>query len=585
MPSFGTLLSLSTLALLIAVVYQNPEPLIRPITGSIAFKIIQQLFEHTHCYVTVKTNSVDLPYAECFSVANGKFKRVFLDETSYDVVKDLRKGHVLPGLWDGHGHLMQLGELMDSVNLFGAGSMDEVQKRLVQYKALRQEAGTSEQWLRGVGWDQANFEGKWPVAKDLEINDKFKDLYVMLDRVDVHCIWVSDKVLSLLPNPTPEVPGGEIPADGVLCDNAIDLVMKYYPKPSNERRTKFIREAMFELNKLGIVGIHDAGVYPAELVLYQELSKNESWTVRVNAMVECEARNTFCPDDVANISTPDGRLHVQSVKLFADGALGSWGSAMIEPYSDKSSSGSLLVDAETLTKLTHKWAKAGYQVNIHAIGDLANRLAIDAFEEALKVLCPDSTLRECQSKYRFRIEHAQIIHPDDQRRMHELGIIPSIQPTHATSDMSYAESRLGKQRIAEEAYRMRSLLRLNPVFGSDFPVEPANIFEGIYAAVTRRSPRTGLDAGGGTNGWYPSETVTLEDALDGFTINPAYAAFLEGKAGVIEAGAYADWIVLDEPIETLDMEALRKLTVKETWVGGEMVYRRTGPVPLPWIKN
>jgi len=259
---------------------------------------------------------------------------------------------------------------------------------------------------------------------------------------------------------------------------------------------------------------------------------------------------------------------------------------MIEPYSDKkSSSGSLLVNATTLTKLTHDWAKAGFQVNIHAIGDLANRLAIDAFEEALKILCPGSSLRECQSKYRFRIEHAQIIHPDDQRRLRELGIIPSIQPTHATSDMPYAETRLGKQRTQEEAYRMRSLLPLNPVFGSDFPVEPANIFEGIYAAITRRSPKTGLDTEGGTKGWYDSETVTLEDALDGFTINPAYAAFLEGKAGVIEAGAYADWIVLDEPIETLDMEALRKLTVKETWVGGVRVYRRTGPVPLPWTEK
>jgi predicted amidohydrolase YtcJ len=256
---------------------------------------------------------------------------------------------------------------------------------------------------------------------------------------------------------------------------------------------------------------------------------------------------------------------------------------MIEPYSDKpTSSGSLLVNATTLTKLTLDWAKAGYQVNIHAIGDLANRLAIDAFEEALTVLCPGSTLRECQSKYRFRIEHAQIIHPDDYRRIRQLGIIPSIQPTHATSDMHYAEARLGKTRMAEEGYLMRSLLPLNPVYGSDFPVEPVNPFQGIYAALTRRSPKTGLDAEGGTKGWHEDEAVILVDALEGFTINAAYAAFLEGKAGVIEEGAYADWIVLDEPIETLDMEALRKLTVKETWVGGKMVYSRTGPIPLPW---
>jgi len=143
----------------------------------------------------------------------------------------------------------------------------------------------------------------------------------MLDRVDVHCIWVSEKVLSLLPKPLPKVPGGEIPAKGVFCDNAMDIVMKYYPKPSKERRTRWVQDAMFELNKVGIVGIHDAGVFPSELKLYEELSVNDTWTVRVNAMAECETRNTFCPDDVPKISAPGGQLHMQSVKLFAGMAL------------------------------------------------------------------------------------------------------------------------------------------------------------------------------------------------------------------------------------------------------------------------
>lgn len=139
----------------------------------------------------------------------------------------------------------------------------------------------------------------------------------MLDRVDVHCIWVSEKVLSLLPETLPDIPGGEIPARGIFCDNAMDIVMQYYPKPSQARRTKWIHEAMFELNKHGIVGMHDAGVFPSELKLYEELAANDSWSVRVYAMVECDTRNTFCPGDVAKVSTPDGRLHVQSVKLFA----------------------------------------------------------------------------------------------------------------------------------------------------------------------------------------------------------------------------------------------------------------------------
>jgi predicted amidohydrolase YtcJ len=156
--------------------------------------------------------------------------------------------------------------------------------------------------------------------------------------------------------------------------------------------------------------------------------------------------------------------------------------------------------------------------------------------------------------------------------MLDLGIIASIQPTHATSDMGYAESRLGQQRTKDEAYRMRSLLPVRPVLGSDFPVEPASIFEGMYAAITRRSPHTGLDPNGGKTGWYPEERLTFEQALEGFTVNAAYGAFLEGKAGVIEAGAYADWIVLDEQLESLDPESLRKMTVRETWVGGKRVY-------------
>lgn len=250
---------------------------------------------------------------------------------------------------------------------------------------------------------------------------------------------------------------------------------------------------------------------------------------------------------------------------------------MIDPYSDKeSSTGSLLVNATSLSVLTQSWAAEGYQVNIHAIGDLANRLAIDAFEITLKLQCPEVTkLKECQQqRHRFRIEHAQIIHPDDQRRMFELGIVPSIQPTHATSDMGYAESRIGHQRTIEEAYRMRSLLPLSPILGSDFPVEPANVFEGIYAATTRRSPRTGLDPSGGKTGWYPEETLTVEDALKGFTINPAYGAFLENKAGIIQEGAWADWIVLEEPLENTKLEDIRQITVQETWVGGKLVYRR-----------
>lgn len=248
---------------------------------------------------------------------------------------------------------------------------------------------------------------------------------------------------------------------------------------------------------------------------------------------------------------------------------------MIDPYSDRPDmSGSLLVNASTLTQVTKAWSAAGYQINIHAIGDLANRYAIDAMEAALRDLCPGEDLAACQARHRFRIEHAQIIHPDDQARMRAIGIIPSIQPTHATSDMKYAEDRLGPERTAKEAYRMRSVLDLNPVLGSDFPVEPADPFQGMFAAITRRSPHTGLGVGGREDGWYTDEALSLDEALRGFTTGVAYGGFMEGKAGVIKAGAFADWVVLDEPLEAMDVDALRRVRVRETWVGGRLVYRR-----------
>lgn len=249
---------------------------------------------------------------------------------------------------------------------------------------------------------------------------------------------------------------------------------------------------------------------------------------------------------------------------------------MIEPYSDRpDTSGSLLVNKSTLINVAKSWATEGFQVNIHAIGDLANRYAVDALEDSLKALCPNAVhLEDCQESNRFRIEHAQIIHPDDQARIRSIGLIPSIQPTHATSDMKYAEERLGPERTSTEAYRMRSLLDLNPILGSDFPVEPPSPFQGIFAAVTRRSPHTGLGVGGSPDGWQINETLTVDQALRGFTLGVAYGGFMEGKAGLIKAGAFADWVVMDKPVETLDVDELRDLRVKETWVGGRLVYRR-----------
>ncbi|KAJ4408205.1 hypothetical protein N0V85_004276, partial [Neurospora sp. IMI 360204] len=466
----------------------------------------------TYCYTSILTSAGSSREADCFSISpDGKFTKVF--HSAEDVlvvgdndnnegggmggssaVVDMKEGHVIPGIWDGHGHLIAYGEFLHSVDLFGASSVEMVRERVRGYlKSVDGSVGSKENWARGVGWDQMVL-GEMPSAAMLESDPALKGKYIMLDRVDVHCTWVSQAILDLIPPESlPEdVPGGEIirePGMGVFCDNAMDIVTSLWPKPDAERKKTFLKSAMKELHKVGLVGMNDAGVTPTDLKVYEEASRNEDWwTLRVYAMIECGERNVFCPLEADSVKTQheDGMLTIRSVKLFADGALGSWGSAMIDPYSDKlSTRGSLLVNGSTLESLARSWSNAGYQVNIHAIGDLANRYAIDALEAALKDSCDLSngkTLKDCQNaSHRFRIEHSQIIHPTDQARIRDLGIIPSIQPTHATSDMAYAESRLGPERTRTEAYRMRSLihdLNVQPVLGSDFPVEPPNPFEG-----------------------------------------------------------------------------------------------------------
>ncbi|KAI1060056.1 hypothetical protein LB507_011411 [Fusarium sp. FIESC RH6] len=581
-------LILPLLVVAFAVAYRLQQPLAASENGNPV----------TYCYNSIRTHDPDQGEAQCFTVVDGVFTAVGssdADQTTID-------GYVIPGLWDGHGHLLQYGEFLHSVDLFGAQSLEEVRTRIKNYISENPGAGSKDSWVRGVGWDQ-EFFGRMPTAADIAQDPELSNVYIMLDRIDVHCTWVSQPVLDLLPADLPEVvPGGEIirdPGLGVFCDNAMDLVISIWPQPGRDFKARTIKTAMKKLNEFGLVGMHDAGSTPETLTMYNELSSSDDWTLRVYAMMECPQRNSYCPEEAVKFARDDDRFAVQSIKLFAeDGALGSWGSALLEPYSDHPwTSGSLLINASALTDVTQRWAADGYQVNIHAIGDLANRNAIDALEAALVQQClneataqgaspstPGQSSQEsqnsiearavCQSRHRFRIEHAQIIHPDDQKRILSLGIIPSIQPTHATSDMKYAQSRLGKDRTSSSAYRMRSLLPARPILGSDFPVEPPNPFQGIYAAVARRSPHTGRGTEESPDGWHTDEALSLDEAMWGFTGAPAYGAFLDGRAGVIREGALADWVVLDKPIESYSVEELRTLKVKETWVAGKRVYTR-----------
>ncbi|QUC23070.1 uncharacterized protein UV8b_07311 [Ustilaginoidea virens] len=580
---WGALLSVAT-AIVFAFVLNAHQGPSGPGSGDAA----------VYCYAGVRTLDRNRPAANCFSVANGVFTRVWRDAAiAHDDARssDARSndgehptqhdGHVIPGLWDGHGHLMAWGEFLHSVDLFDAQDLSEVRKRLASYLKDNPDAGKKDNWLRGAGWDQ-DLYGRMPTAGDLELDPALKGAHVMLDRNDGHCIWVSKAVLDMLPGNMTDVPGGQIirdPGPGVFCDAAMGPVTDLWPPATKKTRTTFVRDAMRDLNRVGLVGVHDASTPPAEVQLYSELADTDDWTVRVYGMLECSDQNQYCPGSATKIARDDGRFWVQSVKLFADGALGSWGSALLEPYADrKDKTGTLLINATALTDLAKLWAQAGFQVNVHAIGDRANRQVVDAFVAALRHVCPGATtdrgLRACQARRRFRIEHAQIVHPDDQARMHRVGLIPSLQPTHATDDMRFALARLGARRTRHSAYRMRSYLDLLPILGSDFPVEPPNPLHGIYAAVTRKSPRTGLGLANSTLGWHADEALTLDQAVWGFTGAPARGAFLEHRAGVIKPGAFADWLVLDEPLERVDIEDLRTLTVRETWVAGKRVYSR-----------
>ncbi|KAG4443264.1 hypothetical protein IFR05_001208 [Cadophora sp. M221] len=544
---------------------------------------------------SITTLNSSLPHAQCFRVQDGLFTEVLAEipggKDEHVIFLD---GYVLPGIIESHGHILQYGEMLESVSLYGANSMEEVRRRIRAFLETHKGEGygSREKWIRGIGWDQAFFGGVMPTAKELAEDPALADLYIMLDRVDVHCVLTSQKVLDLLPSPLPEAPPGGVvvtdPGPGVFCDNAMDvIVFPIAPKPDVAQKTRWFKTALAELNKVGIIGVGDAGMRPEDVAILETLGEKGELTLRINVMLECAERNTYCPDETKDLKLLDApaaegmggsTLMLGGVKLFADGALGSWGAALLKPYSDKDdTSGTMLINETELTTVVNQWFNAGFQVNIHAIGDRANRAAVDAFENVLGSDCDG-----CNEARRLRIEHAQIIHPDDQKRIAKMGIIPSIQPTHATSDMAYALDRLGKERTSHSAYRMASLFPsestskaskyLGPVLGSDFPVEPPSPFEGMYAAVTRLNPHTGTSPAG-DQGWHPEESLTVEQAVLGFTKNAAYGWFKEGKAGAIEVGNWADWIVLNRDVWADETgRSLRDVVVKETWMGGRRVF-------------
>ena len=474
---------------------------------------------------------------------------------------DGQKRVLLPGLIDAHGHVMGLGETLLQVDLRESQSALDAVKMVQAYAKSQQE----QTWITGRGWNQVLWPGKaYPTASLLDeyVNDK----PVMLSRVDGHASWVNSKALEIagITKDTLDPPGGKIVRDtkgnptGVLIDNAESLLLKHLPKTSDATLTAQLNAAGRHLLSKGITSVHDAGIDVAVYHYYQKRVTEHSLPVRIYPMIAATSSLLHQLLKNGHVQDQFDWLSVRSVKVYGDGALGSRGAALLRPYSDAPENSGLLVTREQdLKPLFDLVLGNGFQLNFHAIGDKANRLALDQFADSFKRIGGQSL--------RNRVEHAQVINVDDIPRFKTLNIIPAMQPTHATSDMNMAQDRVGADRL-KGAYAWQTFLKQgSPVaFGSDFPVELANPFFGLHAAVTRQNRQNSPQGG-----WIVSETVTVKQAFRGFTLDAAYAAHQEQVLGGLTAGKWADFILLDQDVFSIAPQDIWKTQVLETWIAGE----------------
>ena len=468
---------------------------------------------------------------------------------------------VLPGLTDAHAHVYSQGFLAVSLNLLGTTSVEAAVERIGEYAAGRHTG-----WVLGRGWNQV----LWPVKEfptAAHIDAVVADRPVWLRRIDGHAGWANSKALQIagIDADTPDPVGGKIIRDssgnatGVLVDNAMALVEKHVPDPTRGEIREAYASTIDSLLALGITGVHDAGINKIEAEAYMSMADDGDLGMRIYAMLSDTGPNLDAfPEPIRGYG--NDHLDIASVKLYSDGALGSRGAAMIEPYEDDPENRGLpFYTQQQLDEFVRVANRKGFQVGIHAIGDLGNRMALDAFARAQGGKA---------SPLRNRVEHAQIIALEDIPRFTELGVIASMQPVHATSDMNMAEDRVGPQRI-KGGYAWRRLLDSGAVIasGSDFPVELPNPFHGLYAAVARQDR-----AGTPEDGWYADQAMTRAEALHSFTLAAAYAAHQEDRLGSLERGKWADFIVVDRNYFEIPASEIDDIRVLQTWVGGKLVY-------------
>ena len=521
----------------------------------------------------IYTSDADRPFVEAMAVQGGKVAFVGSERGALALrgpstqVLDLEGNTVIPGMVDAHAHFLGLGEALANVDLTGTRSYAEVVER-VAAAARSAPAGS---WITGRGWDQNDW-GNTAFPTHEALSQAVPDHPVYLTRVDGHAALANAaamKVAGIDAN-TPDPSGGRVLRDdsgaatGVFVDNAQRLVGRAIPPQTREQRRDALLAAMKEMHRWGLTGIHDAGSARATIDLYEELAQSGQLQLRTYVLISDDSSalaHYFARGPQSALY--DNMVWIRSIKLYADGALGSRGAALLDPYTDDPNNSGLLVSApEHIEDVASRALEHGFQLATHAIGDRGNRIVLDAYDHAL-------TARPT-ADHRFRVEHAQILSHDDVPRFAELDVIPSMQAVHQTSDMYWAANRLGAARLPG-AYAWRSLLDTGlPIpNGSDFPVERVNPLFSFHSAVSRQD-----DADWPTGGWYPEQRMTRDEALKSMTLWPAYAGFQEEIMGSLTPGKLADFVVLDQDIMRVPVEAILDTNVLSTWVGGKAVYER-----------
>jgi predicted amidohydrolase YtcJ len=512
---------------------------------------------------TIYTVDSSFSIAEAMAVRNGKIidagKKDEL-EKKYNAAErlDAEGKFIYPGFIDAHAHFLGYADGLTRADLVGTTSWKEILDKLADFDKENKEG-----WLVGRGWDQNDWE-----IKEFPTNEKLNELFphrpVLLIRIDGHAAIANNKALEAAGvKPGDKMTGGEVEVKngkltGLLIDNAIDRVSAQVPAHSDAQRLKAIKQAEQNCFAVGLTTIDDCGLNFAQAEKIKDLQAGGDLKMRLYVMLSDAEENYVWLEKSGAVKTD--RLNIRSFKVYGDGALGSRGACLLQPYSDKPGHyGFLLSNPGHFDSVARRIYNKGFQMCTHAIGDSGNRTILNVYARYLKG----------KNDLRWRIEHAQVVNQDDFKLFGENSIIPSVQPTHGTSDMYWAGNRLGGERV-KGAYAFKDLMKQNgwTALGTDFPVEDISPFKTFYAAVTRKDAK-----GWPENGYQIEDALTREEALRGMTIWAAKSNFEEHEKGSLEKGKFADFIILDKDLMKADEKELLNIKVVKTYLGGEKVYQ------------